>query len=116
MKQLFKEYGVIENIKRGTKEIDGIKIETIKADFMNANMLGVEVGTTTPCGGDSGHGGRTYLKIEDLGSTDLRGINNKETDVIEIIVGGDTEADTLISALKFAVRELEAQQDFNKKF
>ena len=34
--------------------------------------LEVEAGTNGYQGGDSGHGSRTYLRLKDLGSTDIR--------------------------------------------
>lgn len=96
--------------------IDGIKIPTIKTEINSANILAVEAGTTGYRGGDSGHGGRTYFKLEDLASTDMRvRVNNGEwidlmsEGPIEIAFGGDCELDTLIEALAFAVQTLKEQ-------
>jgi len=65
------EYGSNEPVK-GQVEIDGAKIETFAQEIVSANIITVEVGTTGHCGGDSGHGGRTYLRIKDEASTDMR--------------------------------------------
>ena len=46
---------------------DGIEITTYSREIDNANILSVEAGTTGYEGGDTGHGGRTYFKIENLG-------------------------------------------------
>lgn len=114
--------------EKGEVKVDGIKIETEKEEFVSANMLSVEVGTTGYCGGDSGHGGRTYLRIHDEGCTDLRckvhgyfvdeenggaDYEDKYTDDaqdIEITLGGDCEMDTFIAALRYAADTLEQQK------
>lgn len=60
-------------ILKSEKEVNGVKVETWKREIWNANALEIEVGTTGYQGGDSGHGGRTYLRINDLASTDING-------------------------------------------
>ena len=52
--------------------VDGIEIKTYKREITSCNIIEVEVGTTGHMGGDAGHGGRTYLKIRNLSSTDMR--------------------------------------------
>lgn len=93
---------------------EGIKVDTYKREIFNANILEVEAGSTGYCGGDSGHGARHYIRLKDLGGTDIRvKIGDKEFDEldkdkgIEIILGGDTELDTIITALKFVTKVLE---------
>lgn len=85
-------------------------MKIVEKGFTNANLLSVRVGTTGPCGGDSGHGGRVFLQIIDDGSTDLRiRVNDdKEQSVqkIALILGGDAEMETFLLALKFAVEHL----------
>ena len=78
-------------------------------EFVDCNILGVKVGTTGYCGGDSGHGGKTYFSLEDLASTDMKACvsdvqftNGK----VEILFGGDTELDTFVQALEFAAASL----------
>ena len=51
---------------------DGTELTTYTRDVVSANILEVEAGTTGYQGGDSGHGGRTYFRIEDAGSTDMK--------------------------------------------
>jgi hypothetical protein len=45
--------------------IDGKSIVASVDEFFGANCLRVTVGTNCPQGGDSGHGGRTVLILED---------------------------------------------------
>jgi hypothetical protein len=76
------------------------------------DMFYVTVGTTGPKGGDSGHGGRTILKLDAGTSCDFRMRLNDEDpwihgDGISLLVGGDMEMDAFLEALRFAVRELE---------
>lgn len=105
-------------MSHGEVEVDGIKIQTRKKSIEDCNMLSVEVGTTGPQGGDTGHGGRTYFRISNDGGTDMRCIvvttkgkryefdNAVDVDQIEIMFGGDSELDTFISALDFASEKL----------
>ena len=44
---------------------DGTEITTYSRDVVSCNILEVEAGTTGYCGGDTGHGGRTYFRIQD---------------------------------------------------
>ena len=86
-------------------------------EFADCCVLGVEVGTTGPCGGDTGHGGRTYLLLMDVVSCDLKA--EVEEDAygqreITISLGGDAELRVFIKALKFAVEELEAVTEATK--
>ena len=71
---------------------------------VSANMLRVRVGTTGPCGGDSGHGCRTVLELADASGTDI------EAQLVEggvrISLGGDCELYTLIESLEWAAETL----------
>ena len=97
-------------------------IEIASEEFMSANILKVSAGTNTPKGGDTGAGGRTYIKLKDEASTDLR-VRVKgrldgdyyfdDVDEIELILGGDTEANTFIDSLEFALKTLKRQQEAN---
>lgn len=96
---------------------DGTTIETFACDIVDCNILNVEAGTTGYCGGDTGHGGRTYFRIEDAASTDLvcnaytnKHANGAESKGFEVILGGDAELDTIIEALKFIQKVLKAQR------
>ena len=51
--------------ERRRKLYDGTEITTYTRDVVSANILQVEAGTTGYKGGDTGHGGRTYFRIED---------------------------------------------------
>ena len=100
-------------VKAGIREIDNISVETFKREIVNANLLEVEAGTTGYKGGDSGHGCRTYIRIEDLGDTNIRVAAIKSSKrgnggmVIEL--GGDSELSTIIAGLKFITKVLEDQ-------
>lgn len=76
-------------------------------------MMTVQAGTNCPQGGDSGHGGRTVFRVLDDGATDLRvRLNGKaEHDVqsVELILGGDCEAECFAEALEFAARTIRGQ-------
>lgn len=89
--------------------VDGIEIKTYKREITSCNIIEVEVGTTGHMGGDTGHGGRTYLKIRNLSSTDMRPkaySDNYGHNRVEIVLGGDTELDTFYEALCFAAEVL----------
>lgn len=53
------------------------------------------------------------FRLTDLGGTDMRVSLNggpmKSVDKVEILLGGDCEAETFIEALEFAVRVLRGQ-------
>lgn len=91
------------------RSIDGTLITTYSREIYNANVLEVEAGTNGYKGGDSGHGSRTYFRIENAGGTDIeaRLIGAYGTDGIEVTLGGDTELETIITALKFIINVLE---------
>lgn len=76
-----------------------------KKCFSSANILEATVATNGYQGGDSGHGSRTYFCLEDLGGTDMdaRVSDSK----VEIMLGGDTELETFIEALRWAADRLE---------
>lgn len=104
----------------GSVMVDGIEIKTYGQEITSCNIIGVEVGTTGLMGGDTGHGGRTYFKIDDHASTDMRchvkGYSVKEgkyldveindTSLVELIFGGDTELDTFCEALRIGYEVL----------
>lgn len=96
-------------IKRCSRKIDGKTITTFTREVCSANILEVEAGTNGFRGGDSSSGSRTYIRIQDQASTDIRvkalGVDGSEG--VEIIVGGDCELETMIKALKFITQVLE---------
>jgi len=87
-----------------------IEIKLMEHTAESCNCLQIQVGTNCPMGGDSGHGGRTVLRLTDEAGTDLRcGINGgraEPVDSIEIVLGGDSEHDTFIEVLAFALSVL----------
>ena len=97
--------------KQGAKFVNGKSITTYITEIPNCNILEVEAGTNCPRGGDTGHGGRTYFRIQDLASTDIHAnvIKNMGNGGIEVSLGGDAELYTIIAALKFIVNTLEEQ-------
>ena len=80
------------------------------SEFGSFNTLGITVGTNGYQGGDSGHGGRTYICIQNLGSTDMDASVSNPSDVgpkVEMILGGDSELDSIIDGLRWAADKLE---------
>ena len=84
-------------------------------EFFSCNILEADVGSNCPCGGDGGHGGKTYLKITDGRNTGwnitVKERNDKEyyfeqPKSIELEFLGDTENETFIQLLDFALKEL----------
>ena len=90
---------------------DGTEITTYSREITSANILEIEAGTTGYMGGDSGHGGRTYFRIEDAGGTDIQvhPIGRYADEGFEVILGGDCELETMIQALKFITKVLEEE-------
>ena len=93
------------------KVVSDKKVTTLTKQIYDFNVLEVEVGTTGYKGGDTGHGGRSYIRIQDLGSTDIkiRKLGNKygENKGVEIILGGDAELRTILRAFHFIAETLE---------
>lgn len=102
-------YEVIEKRK---KLSDGTEISTYTREVYSANVLEVEAGTTGYRGGDTGHGGRTYFRINDCGGTDMeiRTFTDRHgCNGFEVFLGGDSELETTIRALKFITKVLEEE-------
>lgn len=78
-------------------------------EFTSANILRASVVTTGYKGGDSGHGARTYISLEDLASTDMVAVVSDDTTghyTLEIALGGDTEIDTAADAFEWIGKTL----------
>lgn len=89
---------------------DGTKITTYTREVLGANDLEVEAGTNGYQGGDSSHGCRTYFRIQNAGSTDIeiRSIYGRpDAEGLEVILGGDSELETIVRALKFITKVFE---------
>lgn len=99
----------MSNTNKLYKDVNGVKIETFIEEITSANILEIEVGTNGLQGGDTGHGSRTYFRLKDLSSTDMSAnvVTDKygSTEVI-IELGGDSELETFIQSLEFAVSKL----------
>ena len=83
--------------------------ELHSSEFGMFNTLGVTVATNGYQGGDSGHGGRTYICFEDLCSTDIDAVVTYGQDTnakVEIMLRGDSELDSMIDALRWAADKL----------
>ena len=96
-------------ITEGTRSIDGIDVPTYKREIISANILEVEAGTNGYQGGDTGHGSRTYFRIENQGGTDIQvnPLGRYGDEGFEVNLGGDCELETIIMALKFITKVLE---------
>ena len=84
--------------------------ELYSSEFGTFNTLGVSVETNGYQGGYSVHGGRTYICFEDLSSTDIDAVVSSGQDTntkLEIMLGGDSELDSMIDALRWAADKLE---------
>ena len=53
------------------RNIEDTIITTFSRDIYSANVLEIEAGTNGYKGGDTGHGSRTYFRIENAGGTDI---------------------------------------------
>ncbi len=109
---LYRMENTVSDIKKNRRVLpDGTKITTYSREIVNLNLLDVEAGTTGYQGGDSGHGGRTYFRIADAGSTDIqvKPLGRYADKGFEVILGGDCELETMILALKFITQVLEKE-------
>jgi len=101
--------------KKRIRNVNGRNVVTWERDVTSANILEVEAGTNGFHGGDTGHGSRTFVRINDAGGTDIRcSVLNDAfggTQAIEIALGGDTELETFITALKWIISILEVQTE-----
>lgn len=102
----------VSEYKTRLKDVDGEPVRIFEAEIVGCNQLRVAVGTTGKRGGDSGYGGRTFLKITDMAAT--VGVLTLNQNVsapfrdLEIMLEGDSELETFLIALKFAVNRLES--------
>ena len=96
-------------ITEETRLVHGHEVSTYTREIVNCNILEVEAGTNGYQGGDTGHGSRTYFRIHDLGGTDIEvhALGQYGDEGLEVSLGGDSELETIITALKFITRVLE---------
>lgn len=111
--KIVRRFETMYEIKENSRILkDGTELTTYTRDVVSANILEVEAGTTGYQGGDSGHGGRTYFRIEDAASTDMEVrsyVNKYGCPGFEVVLGGDCELETTIRALKFITKVLEEE-------
>jgi len=89
------------------------KVKVFTKEMNSANILDITVGTNCPQGGDAGHGGRTVFRLSNAAATAMslkyNDVEIGQVEDIEIILSGDTECDTFIQALEFALESLKSQ-------
>lgn len=78
----------------------------IYQEFTSANIISVTLEHNGFKGGDSGHGGFVRIVIQDLAGTSME-LNGEEVEKFELVIRGDSERDTFLSALKMIVKELD---------
>lgn len=124
--------------KPGEILIDGHVVPVKEKKINGANIIKVRVGTNGIQGGDSGHGSRTHFSIENhsgtcmavscqsnpgsdgrvtIGDMVVSGLNGMsvaevEAEYFEVEFAGDSELDTFIEALEFAVATLKEQRGY----
>ena len=102
-------------IDTGCKTINGERVDTfIRGIVGRDSLLEAEAGTNGYQGGDTGHGSRTYLRLKDLGGTDIEchvAEDKYGSTSVEIVLGGDTELETMKEALRWMLTVLEAQSE-----
>jgi hypothetical protein len=102
--------------QKRVRRVDGRNVTTWTREITSANILEAEAGTNGYQGGDSGHGSRTFLRVRNLACTDLRcrvkaGGFPGGADEVEIVLGGDTELETIKEALRWMLSVLEIQSE-----
>lgn len=100
-------------------------MEKFSKTFQSCNIITVDGGTNCPQGGDGGHGGRTRIRWKNEAATSwwvnlIERFSDEETtikqpDSIEIVLAGDTEAETFIESLEYMTDILRRELDANKK-
>lgn len=100
-------------VKSDKVTVSGRVVKTWSRVVNGINLLEVEAGTTGLRGGDRNKGSRAFLRLTDLGGTDMSVfvLNDRQgkPTTVEIAVGGDSEVLTIFGALRFAVKALEDQ-------
>ena len=103
--------------EKNVRTVGGQLVTTWTREIVDCNILEVEVGTNGYQGGDTGHGGRTYVRIKDKASTDLScsivedRLRRGGVEEVEITLGGDSELATFKEALRWILSILEVQSE-----
>ena len=95
---------------RGIRIIDKIRIDTFKTTISSYATLEIEAGTNGECGGDTGHGSRTYIRLKDLGSTDIRFEVSLDARELKMVLGGDSELNQIQRALALVLKFISVRQ------
>lgn len=96
-----------------------LKIEDAEQlEITDACVMKVTAGTNGFKGGDSGHGSRTVVILEDEGSVDwgviVDGVKHSAPRKITLSLGGDAELRSIIKALRFAANSLSKKAGFDE--
>lgn len=77
-------------ITESTRKVYGKEVTTYTGEIYSANVLKAEAGTGGFQGGDSGHGSRAHIRIEDMGGVDIcvnpLGLDGEEG--VKLFLGG----------------------------
>ena len=100
-----------DGCERVDEFVDSID-DVLSDSFVGICNFGVSVGSTGYKGGDAGHGGKTFVTFQDLGSVSMMvSVDNSEylrdAEKITIAFEGDAELTNLINSLRFALDQLE---------
>ncbi|HKP75435.1 MAG TPA: DUF1737 domain-containing protein [Longimicrobiaceae bacterium] len=87
--------------------VEPIKLQS--TEINGANVLDVSAGTNGYKGGDAGDGSRTEFRLRDRGGTDIEIALDRDGRGVTIRLAGDSELNTFIQALEFAVLTLKKQ-------
>lgn len=98
------------NANVGKKRVHGVDVITYSKEIHGVSSIKVEVGTTGIMGGGTAKGGRTFISIEDLTSSDMFVKATDDCDYhtqkVNLYLGGDSELENIIEALEFAITTL----------
>jgi hypothetical protein len=91
----------------GGENVPNVPVMTHRTGLLHTE---IEAGTSCPCGGDAGHGGRTIVTFSlPAGSEVITHLNR-----VELIIGGDMECTDMIEALEFAASAIKFFQEGNR--
>jgi hypothetical protein len=106
-------------VTNGTRKVKRRGNRDMEARDHRRQLLSVEAGTNGYQGGDTGHGSRTYIRIQDEGGTDIGARVLLDSlgyvDGVEIVLGGDAELSTMIEALKFVIQRF-SRKAYRRRF
>jgi len=91
----------------GLEEKD-IGFRLYEKEIFDACVIKVKAGTTGFKGGDAGHGGRTFIKIEDIGGADIhfKATQNEMEKSLIMTLYGDAELNVMIEGLEWITKKL----------